>query len=165
MYVANPLIVFWCSQIYKSIHVLFPFLNVGLLLVINTTSIIYEYTSLLTTMSLHDVLSLLVSHPEVQGALSLQSFVLFFNLIHHFKDTLAWTIDPAYSGPPNILPPNILSFLSATLGVSSHNIEELWHLLRRQAWDYEPGSNQVAVDVLGVIMKFGSQHEIGVYKP
>ncbi len=115
-------------------------------------------------MSLHDVLNRLVSHPEVQGAISLPSFALFFDLVHHFKDTLAWTIDPAHSGAPNLLSSNILSFFSAALGVPSHITEELWSLLRQQAWEYTPSSNQISTAVLEVIMKFGPQHGIGEYK-
>ncbi|KZV74680.1 hypothetical protein PENSPDRAFT_625680 [Peniophora sp. CONT] len=91
--------------------------------------------------TVQDVLNLLRDHPEVCEALSFEAFILFIRLLQSFRPVLHWHEKSWRTGPPPVLPDNILGFLAAALEVDTVThptiLPTCWTAVASYVWETE----------------------------
>ena len=87
------------------------------------------------TMSLLVLSNILIEHPRIAGAFTIQDLTKFIDLVSLLKPTLS-LLQPLHQlGPPECLPVHVHDFLKVSLDLDDDLLKLAWLKLRHVAWE------------------------------
>ena len=87
------------------------------------------------TMSLLVLSNILIEHPRIAGAFTIQDLTKFIDLVSLLKPTLSLLQPPHQLGPPECLPVRVHDFLKVSLDLDDNLLKLAWLKLRHVAWE------------------------------
>lgn len=117
--------------------------------------------------TIDSLLPFFTDHPHFARTLDVRSFMLFAQLVSHFRPYLSWVKAPHHSGPPPLLPDNYQLFFSSVLGIPQGSFPEVWTALRDQVWTLSPSDESqggmLSKDLVCAVSRYGLPNGIGEF--
>ncbi|KAI0072019.1 hypothetical protein K474DRAFT_462626 [Panus rudis PR-1116 ss-1] len=119
-------------------------------------------------MSLSRLFANLADHPKVTAALTFDSLLTFVSITSYLKQHIAWRSAASLTGPPALLPSDVVELLGRVLGISPRVyelLEECWEALKELVWplssDTWQGSKSRSEGLFDIFLRHGLDAKIG----